>query len=283
MKTTLLNIITATVVSSVFFSCQKNELAGAKNTVAPGNATVSMDGAGNKNNDGKYNTFYGPEVAIGNGHARSWINITHDDKALAIGVEITDEGLNDLPHDPEDFAASTFLLPLHQKAKVVTAFDHIVMNWNAHGHEPDHVYDLPHFDFHFYKISVADQLAIPPYPVAPALFDAEPPAGFMPPLYLHLPGGVPQMGVHWVDLLSPELHGATFTSTFIYGSYNGKTTFYEPMVTLAVLQSGNAIHTAFRQPAHFDPVNKYYPARYNIWKDNTNNRHYVSLDEMVWR
>jgi hypothetical protein len=38
-----------------------------------------------------------------------------------------------------------------------------------------------------------------------------------------------------------------------------------------------------RQPLYFSPANKYYPARYSIWKDDSNNRHYISLDELVLR
>jgi hypothetical protein len=281
---------------ATFTSCSKKDIKNApvqnESFALNDNSTIIMPDAGvgvtttesaQSNSSLKYNTFYGPQVQMGNGHARSWINISHDGKPLAIGIEMTDGALQDLPQNPEDFAASTFILQLHQKAKSVTPFDHLVINWNVHGHEPQHVYDIPHFDFHFYKIPLAAQLAIPPYPVAPAAFDNDPPAGYMPPLYLHTPGGVPQMGAHWVDLLSGEFNGQLFTHTFIYGSYNGHVTFEEPMITLATLQSGNTIHKDFRQPEHFDPANTNYPTRYNIWQDNSNNRHYLSLDNMVWR
>jgi hypothetical protein len=270
----------------LFASCQKtispspvadNELSlTTKKIVSPEIATarlVTVD----------YNTFYGPVVRMGNGRARSWANISHDDKMLAVGIEMTSDALEGLPEDPEDFAASTFVLPLHQKTKALTAFDHIVINWNVHGHEPDHVFDITHFDFHFYKIPLADRLAIPPYEIAPAMFDIDPPLAYMPPLYLHVPGGVPQMGAHWIDLLAPETNGGVFTHTFIYGSYNGNVTFLEPMATLATFESGNTIHQDFRQPQSFSPTNKYYPTRYNIWKDNSNGNHYLSLDQMVWR
>ena len=293
-------LLTAVTVLTFFISCNKSEI---KSTLAqqkdgpfsinelvymPGYAdqftgTTSSPASSLSNKSDKYNSFYGPAIQMGNGHSRSWVNISHDGKVLGIGVEMTDEALHGLPTDPTAFAASTFILPLHQKAKELTAFDHVTINWNVHGHEPQHVYDRPHFDFHFYKISVADQLAIPIYPVAPAKFDANPPAGFMPPLYLHTPGGVPQMGAHWVNLLAPELNGGIFNHTFIYGSYDGKVTFEEPMITLATLESGNTIHQDIRQPDHYAPVNKYYPTRYNIWENSNNNRHYVSLDEMVWR
>lgn len=288
--------IITTVFIATFISCSKKDIKSSTlqndSFAMNDNATIVMPDTASGISERKsaqdvsslqYNTFYGPQVQMGNGHIRSWINIAHDGKPLAIGVEMTDGALQGLTQDPTNFAASTFTLKLHQKAKSVTPFDHIVIDWNPRGHEPAHVYDIPHFDFHFYKISLAAQLAIPPYTVDSAAFKNDPPAGYMPPLYLHIPGGVPQMGAHWVDLLSPEFHGQLFTNTFIYGSYDGHVTFDEPMITMAVLESGNTIHEDIRQPQYFDPANTYYPTRYNIWKDNSNNRHYVSLDMMVLR
>ena len=270
----------------VLVSCQKTQTSAPLVTnefSSTSGKIVTPETSTDRRAEVQYNTFFGPTVQMGDGRARSWANITHDDKMLAVGVEMTSGALTGLPEHPEDFAASTFVLPLHQKAKALTAFDHIVVNWNGHGHEPDHVFDVTHFDFHFYKISLEEQLAIPPYEIAPAMFDADPPLAYMPPLYLHTPGGVPQMGAHWVDLLSPELNGGVFTHTFIYGTYNSKVTFLEPMATLATIESGNTIHQDFRQPQAFSPTGKYYPTRYNIWKDNTNDNHYLSLDQMVWR
>ena len=270
----------------LFASCQKTispSPAAGNQLLSTATKIVSPENTQARRVAIDYNTFYGPAVQMGDGHARSWANISHDDKMLAVGIEMTGGALEGLPGDPEDFAASTFVLPLHQKTKALTAFDHIVINWNVHGHEPDHVFDITHFDFHFYKISLADQLAIPPYEIAPAMFDADPPVAYMPPLYLHIPGGVPQMGAHWIDLLAPEVNGGVFTHTFIYGSYNGNITFLEPMATLATFESGNTVHQDFRQPQSFSPAGKYYPSRYNIWKDNSNGNHYLSLDQMVWR
>ncbi|MGN6539989.1 MAG: DUF5602 domain-containing protein [Ginsengibacter sp.] len=229
------------------------------------------------------NTFYGPQVQMGNGHVRTWVNISHDGKPTAIGVEMTDGALSNLPQDPNDLAAATWALTLHQKAKAVTPFDHVVIDWNVHGHPPVGVYDVPHFDFHFYKISVAAQMAIPPYEVDPSGFDAPIPAGYLPPMYVRIPGGVPQMGAHWFDPTSPEWHGGGFTSTFIYGTYARHVIFDEPMITLATLQSGATIQKDIPQPQKFDPDHTYYPTQYTIWQNAANGRHYVSLGNMVWR
>jgi len=86
-----------------------------------------------------------------------------------------------------------------------------------------------------------------------------------------------------MDVLSPEFNGQPFTHTFIYGSYDGKVNFLEPMATLSFLSGGTTVHKAIRQPQLFDPMNRYYPTRYNIWKNEDNNRHYIAMDQMVWR
>ena len=46
---------------------------------------------------------------------------------------------------------------------------------------------------------------------------------------LPTPGGVPQMGKHWINPASPEIGGGqTFTHTMLYGSYGAQFTFVEP-------------------------------------------------------
>ena len=241
--------------------------------------TVPSDESSFARNDDDYNTFYGPVFQMGNGHIRSWINIRRsDDKPLAIGLEMTDNSLSGLSTDPNDFEGNTFMLPLHQKAKTVTPFDHLMVNWNPNGHEPPHIYDLPHFDIHFYKIPVEEQMMITGAPTAP------PPAGYLPASYVIQGGIVPQMGTHWLDPASPELPPtlATFTHTFIYGSNNGAVVFVEPMITRAYFASGASVTKAYPQPIHFAPSSN-YPTVYKIWKDESNNRHYTALTNFVAR
>lgn len=231
----------------------------------------------------KYNTFYGPAVQFGEGYVRSWTNITHDDQPLAIGIEFTDGVLHQQHEDDPGTGGHEALLTLHPKATALMPFDHLTMGFMAAGHPPPGIYAVPHFDFHFYKMPLPERLAIPAYPAALAAFNNNPPAGYIPPLYAKAPAGEARMGGHWMDVTSPEFNGQPFTHTFVYGSYDGKVNFLEPMVTLAFLESGATVHKAIRQPQFFAPTNTYYPTRYNIWKNAENNRHYLAMDEMVWR
>jgi len=220
----------------------------------------------------KQNTFKGPEVRMGAGHARSFITITHHGVPTEIGMEMTASAIKELPGD---FA--TFVLPLHQKARDVTSFEHLTIDWNAHGHPPATIFTVPHFDFHFYTITNAERMAIPPYPLAMAAFDKLPPAGFIPAGYVADPGGVPQMGKHWGDR---SVAPGTFTKTMVYGSYNGQVTFVEPMITLDVFQKAATFSLPYAQPTLF-AEHTYYPTKYNFFVKNGS--YYVTLTHFVMR
>jgi hypothetical protein len=71
----------------------------------------------------------------------------------------------------------------------------------------------------------------------------------VPAGYTKLPGAVPLMGAHWVDPTSPELNGELFTTTFLYGSWDGKPTFAEPMVTKAFMETKPDVRAPVAVPA----------------------------------
>jgi hypothetical protein len=210
---------------------------------------------------------------MGNGHVRSFgVLEKQTDKPVQIGFEISANALQDLPHGH----GVHYLLALHPKVKSSTIFDHMVADWNSHGHQPG-PYLAPHFDFHFYMISVAERLGITandPLSVAPL------PSGYLPADYIGPIGPEPQMGGHCVDLTSPELNGNPFTHTFIYGAYNSKVNFYEPMVTLDYLSNATSGTFNIKQPAYFSK-DGYYPTQYSI--SNVNGTRYVILSGFVYQ
>ncbi|MEO6583140.1 MAG: DUF5602 domain-containing protein [Ferruginibacter sp.] len=224
--------------------------------------------------------FKGAEVTMGAGKANTFFKMSASGIPLEIGYEMTMSALTGLPQNPLDFANSTFVLPLDPKALELTPFDHLVINWNVQGHPPVNIFTVPHFDFHFYTITLAEQMAIVPYsPATAAKFDLLPPAGYMPASYVADQGGIPGMGKHWED---PTLH-TPFDHVMIYGSYNGVVNFVEPMITLATLQAGTTIQTSYAQPQNFAKAGKWYPTKYNIYQDQQSSKHFVSLSEFVKR
>ena len=281
-------LLTLFLASATMIACQKEKQSPStdetsltgENVIVPSASSGNPAGINGRENLIDCNTFYGPEVKMGKGHARSWINISRrDSKPVAIGIELSDKALSNLPTDAVNFAANTFVLKLHQKALASTPFNHITINWEPEGHEPPGIYDVPHFDMHFYKISLADQMSIGPVP------GPSPAPGYLPASYVIQGATVPDMGTHWLDPSSPELPPTftLFTHTFIYGSNNGGVIFLEPMITKAFLLTGTTVNKTFPQPMLFSPSATNYPTKYKIWKNWDNGRHYVALTDFVAR
>ena len=88
-----------------------------------------------------------------------------------------------------------------------TPYQFVELNWNPQGHEPPGIYDLPHFDFHFYTISLEKRNTIDPSdPLWAQKANNVPAAEYIPTNYIPAgpPGvapaeiAVPRLGVHWM-------------------------------------------------------------------------------------
>lgn len=262
-----------------FFSCSQDEMI---NNDLQTNVSQSLTA---KISKVKLNVFKGPEVSLGNGKVRSWISVNKETgMPLEIGIEMTPGALTGLPDGASGVELPVYILPLHLKATQLTPFDHIGLNWNPHGHEPEHVFDVPHFDFHFYMISVEEQMAIPEWsPETDGAFNNYPPAGYIPADYGTPPGPAtaePQMGKHWAPMNLGDY--LPFTKILIYGSYNGKVIFVEPMVTLDYLLSNPDFSVDYSQPEFFQKSSN-YPTKYNIFHDAATGNTYITLSDFVAR
>lgn len=235
---------------------------------------------------------YGAAVPLGEGSARTYL-IASGDVPLEVGVALDEGAVEGLPVDGAPGGAampdghSTFEFALEMPADNPTPFQHATLDWNPAGHEPPGVYDRAHFDVHLYTISQEERMAI--YPSDPEFLDKAAhvpapeavPAGYVDPEL----GPVPRMGVHWVDPTSPELDPndpEPFTRTFLYGSWDGKMIFAEPMVTLE--------HLATRPDEQIDiPVAErheppgYYPASYVIRWDAEAREYRIGLADLSRR
>lgn len=112
--------------------------------------------------------------------------------------------------------------------------------------------------------------------------DLAPADKYLPVAYVLGPGVVPAMGAHWVDVLSPEFNGGTFTKTFIYGSYNGNITFFEPMFTVDYLKKKTIESIPIRQPQAFR-VNGYYPQSYSFSYEKSGKVFNIALTDLTYR
>jgi hypothetical protein len=215
---------------------------------------------------------YAAPARIGDGTVRTYVVRDRRGTPTSLGVEMSESALRGLPQSPV-----TMHLPVPKEA-AGTQYTFVMFDWNPAGHEPDHVYTLPHFDFHFYMAKEADVMAIAGGP-DPIVAESR----FLPRDYIS-PGNaaVPAMGVHWVDASSGEFNGKTFDQSFLWGFSRGQLLFIEPMITKAFLESTTSFTTELKQP---DAVQRagLYPKRYSIQHDTAAKVYRISLDQLTPR
>lgn len=222
-------------------------------------------------------THVGETKAVGNGYVRTWVTTDAKGTPLAIGIVLTDRALIGLPDAHTEFALA---LP----AGVTPApYNHFALDWNPQGHIPPGVYDVPHFDVHFYFYTPEERAHVTATGEDIAVAMKAPPAGYLPEGYLLAPESAePHMGAHAVNTASPEFHEHPFAATFIYGYYNGGLTFLEPMVTRAFLQQRQAFQQPVVQPQFF-ARGGYYPMRYAIRYQPAKRQTVIALQGLTLR
>lgn len=238
-------------------------------------ATVALVVAGCVEKESKSGTFNGETTSLGNGMVRSWVTLDDDGNALAIGVTFTEMALSGLPIENSteyDLALPASAMP----------FNHIGLDWNPKGHIPPGIYDKPHFDFHFYMISPEERNSITATGDDMVKLSKNVSPEYIPESYVPTPGGEPRMGAHWIDPTSPEFNNQSFTKTFIYGFYDGKMVFVEPMVTKAFIETKPNTTDLIKVPAKY-PEKGYYPTRYRVAYDANAKEYTVSIEGMTLR
>ena len=222
--------------------------------------------------DAKRSIAYAAATRIGDGTVRTYVVRDAGGVPSSIGIELSEAALRGLPQTPV-----TLHLPFPKEAGE-TQYTFAMFDWNPAGHEPAHVYTLPHFDFHFYMASESDVMAIAggPDPVV-----AE--STFVPRDYIS-PGNtaVPAMGVHWVDASSGEFNGKTFDQSVLWGFDHGQLLFIEPMITKAFLESTTTFSTELKQPESVQRAGL-YPRQYSIRYDSAAKVYRISLDRLTPR
>lgn len=234
--------------------------------------------------ESKSRTFLGEVKVMGNGVVWSWVKSDEKGNPTAFGVTFTETALSGLPEKLPDngLYGLEYTLPLPKQ--VVTApFSHIGLEWNPHGHMPPGIYDVPHFDFHFYMITSKERDKITARGTDLAKCYRKPASKFIPAGYI-LPQGTeyPRSGVHWIDPSSPEFNKQPFTLTFIYGSYNGQVTFVEPMMTRAFLETKPDIVAPIKLPAAYQKSG-YYPTAYSVKYDPVRREYTIALEAIIRR
>ncbi|QNP72123.1 hypothetical protein IAG44_23725 [Streptomyces roseirectus] len=253
---------------------------------------------------------YGSPVRLGDGVLRAYEQRAGE-RPVALGVVFSAAALRGLPSavsdekhcfdkdgnggiDPHTECSAGHENVLQQPTATKSPFTWDLVNWNPQGHVPKGVYDVPHFDFHFYLQPLAQRDAIRPGP-CPMLTDCADyarakkpvPERYLAPGFIDVDAVEPAMGNHLLDSASPELNGAPFTHTWIYGTYDGEITFYESMIAkswLEGLRDGTVADTCvpFRQPSAWLRTG-WYPTRYCAEYRENRGEYTVSLTGFTYR
>ncbi|WP_348253500.1 DUF5602 domain-containing protein [Funiculus sociatus] len=240
--------------------------------------------------------FYGEARPLGNGLVRTWVRLNDNENPTDIGVSFTDSALFGLPGESDDVGEYPLKLPLldgidhstfeyellFPKEAEATPFTHLALNWNPSGHAPEGVTTVPHFDFHFNLFTPEERHTITADNLEDFLTKAykAPPVEFLPPGYIAPPmAAEPRMGVHYIDPTSPEFQ-RPFDRVFIYGSYDGKMAFWEPMVANSFLLTKPNTTDLIKLPSAY-PKSGYYPTAYSV--NYANGEYSVSLNGLKYR
>ena len=252
----------------------------------------------------------GAPANLGEGTVSAYADFDDSGAPAAIGVVFSANALGSLPSGSDlhhcfdrngdgvvDEASECTLchervlqLPSKASTRSDMPFKWSLVNWNPEGHIPPGVYDLPHFDIHFYMDPIEDIFAIQAGPCGVEFIrcdQLELALKPLPPNYRHpdfqdVGAAAPAMGNHLIDPTAPEFHGEAFTRTWIYGKYDGRVIFYEEMLTLEYILSRPNECSSIKSPEAV-ALSGYYPTESCVRHNAQTDEYTVSVEEFVLR
>jgi hypothetical protein len=257
-------------------------------------------------------TLQGPDVPVGNGTARMFVELGTRGEPRALGIALTEAALTGLAARMNttsrcfdkngdgtvthgeclgDYQAE-LTLPANA-SDLGLPVRWATVNWNPEGHAAPAppVWSAAHFDFHFFMVEPEVIQGIRTGPCAEFIHCEDSvrastplPSHHLPADYIDVGAAVAAMGNHLIDARDPELADPKlgFSRTFIYGAYDGKLIFLEPMVSLRFLASRPQQCTPIRVPTTY-AVAGYYPTSYCVRHDAPSGTYRVTLEGLVYR
>ncbi|NIM50080.1 MAG: hypothetical protein GTN62_07055 [Gemmatimonadales bacterium] len=253
----------------------------------------------------------GQSIELGNGTVSTYAEFDGGDLPTAIGVVYSSGALEGLPTEPSDqhhcfdrdgdgrvevdsecIPTHEFVIPLPDAVskRSDVPFKWALFNWNPAGHIPPGIYDVPHFDVHFYMVPIASVFALEDGPCGLEFIRCDQhelakkplPPNYMSPDFQDVDAVVPAMGNHLIDVTGPEFAGEEWKRSWIFGVYDGEVIFYEEMLTRAFMLSlPNACYPIKSPPA----VGRsgFYPTKSCIRHDPETGEHTVSIEGFEFR
>ena len=235
----------------------------------------------------KSGTFYGSPRSVGSGTVKTYTTLDNAGNPTEVGIRMSAASLDGLPQ--EDPVPLHMLILDFPRQASATPFNHVMLNWNSHGHEPVELFGKPHFDMHFYMIDPAAVEQIDPTKAGFATRATHlPDQKYVPRDYVTPPGSptdntVPAMGLHWLDSKAGFVPGKyDFKQTVINGSWDGAYTFIEPMMTREWMLTKPAVQEQLKQPQAYQK-SAYFPTTYRVHYDDQAKEYAISLGGMTMR
>lgn len=237
----------------------------------------------------KSGTFFGPSQNLGNGTVKTYTTLDEGGNPTEVGLRMTATALDGLPQTTTD-PPHTLMLAFPDQAKA-TAFDHVMLNWNPQGHIPEGLFSDPHFDFHFDMVDMAMMHGISPVDQNfAAKAERAPDAKYVPQGYVVPPDApvaaqaVPGMGMHLVDSSDTSLVPGSydFDEIVINGTWDGRYTFIEPMITREWLLTNPTFQEDLKLPQAYQK-SAYYPTNYGVHVDEQTKDYVISLAGLTMR
>lgn len=270
----------AAAASLLLLSACSDDDDDATDTIAPA-ATSAAQPASSDSADG-------PSETLGNGKVWTYVIQAADGRPVEVGVRLNGAALEGLPQSMDGMHPMPTVLSFPSGSNT-GVLNHVEFYWNPQGHEPPGVWDKPHFDYHFYLTDPAAAAAIVPTATDFATKAANlPDPKYIPTDFVAPPGSavdntVPGMGLHWLDKTEPPVPGQyQFTETMINGSYDGRMTFLEPMITRDWLLTHTALNEQLKLPEAFQTAGL-WPTTYSVRYDAAKDEYSVALGGFVER
>jgi hypothetical protein len=220
---------------------------------------------------------YGDSVSLSGATLATWAKVLPQGRVTEVGLTLPLAIVENPPSEPGPGPDGQWVLNFPGVVQQSTYFNHLEFGWNPHGHEPDGVFDVPHFDFHFEGVPLQTILNIGfgadlggglfGDPVVPS--PERMPAGYVYPGQLAL---VPFMGVHAFrpdDIVPSD----QFTKIVLAGFYNNNLLFIEPMITQEFLLRRQSFSLNVPRPAVLGR-STLYPARFEATYDKKADAYY---------
>ena len=234
---------------------------------------LGLAGCGGSGTSSGNQTVAGASQLVSGATVSTYAQLDSNNTVLAAGALVPLTVLTNPPAAPGTGNAGAIVtLAFPAQVQQSTYLNHFEMHWEPSGHPPA-VFQVPHFDLHFYNQTVAQVAAVaPPDPTPPASDHV--PAGYTYPGPAQT---VPQMGVHAID---PTQLQNGFTDVMIAGFYGGRMTFVEPMATQALLAQKKDFTLVVPRPAVLGLATR-YPTKFTATYDAGSDAYTFEFSDFV--